>query len=165
MGGEKMTLRKRGGESEETEDLTVTIQVEAPESSTPRTSKRKRRGGKAITSTPKKSKVITSVALVVEETVETSIAEPAIPDLSEEEEDEETEPLVASRRRSVEPLVVNEPEAESSRTLLRQSWPTCWETWSQRRQSSPNLRLKVMTGRPKASLSTPGRAKNFRADR
>lgn len=62
-GGEKMTLQKRGGESEETEDLTVPLRVEAPESSTPRTSGRKRQG-KAITSIPKKSKVTTSAPLV-----------------------------------------------------------------------------------------------------
>lgn len=128
-----MALRKRGAEGEESEDLSVPLRVEAPESAAPRRTGRKRQGVKTKAPAPKKSKASSSATpatRVVEvksfscdfrlsflslysEVLTCScldFQETTIPGLSEEEEVEEVEPLVTSRRRLAKAPTVDEPE-------------------------------------------------------
>lgn len=53
-GGEKMALRKRGAEGEESEDLSVPLRVEAPESAAPLRTRRKGQGVNTKAPAPKK---------------------------------------------------------------------------------------------------------------
>lgn len=94
---------------------------------------------------------------MVEETAIVPLVDlvPAIPDFSEEEEVEETEPLVTSERRSVKPLTVDEPETE-----VVEDSPSAIVAnvlgWSLARRSNSNLGAKVTTGIPRVLLLTLG---------